>query len=89
MVRRNCCDIIVKMMVHIPSDQEEFIKDLQWNYDDASYKPIEETLQWERTSKTLQKHIPSPNEEWEYLVLSEFTTMSVDEIKEMINNSIS
>ena len=38
---------------------DELIKDLQWNFDDAGYKAPEETLQWERTMKTLEKHIPT------------------------------
>ena len=63
MERRNCCFIISQMMEKIPVEKIDFIKDLKWNFEDASYKAPEETLQWERTMKTLMKHIPKPQEE--------------------------
>ena len=51
MERRNCQAIIKQMMEKIPSDKTDFIKDLEWNFEDAGYKAPEETLQWERTMK--------------------------------------
>lgn len=87
MKRRNCQQIIMQMMEKIPSDNIEFIKDLQWNFEDASYKAPEETLQWHRTMKTLQKHIPKPKEDWEFEVLSIFTTKSVEKLKLDLLNS--
>jgi hypothetical protein len=78
---RNCCQIISQMIEKIPTDKTDFIKDLQWNYEDASYKAPEETLQWYRTQSTLIKHIPKPGEDWEFEVLSIFTTQSVDDIR--------
>ena len=60
MTPRNCPQIIKQMIEKIPSDKTEFIKDLEWNYEDASYKAPEEILQWERTQETLIKHIPKP-----------------------------
>ena len=73
------------MLEKVPTEKTDFIKDLKWNYEDASYKAPEETLQWERTMNTLQKHIPIPKEEWEYDVLSIFTTKSIDELKILFN----
>jgi len=84
MERRNCQAIIKQMMEKIPSDKTEFIKDLEWNFEDAGYKAPEETLQWERTMKTLQKHIPDPSADWEFEVLSIFTTHSIDDLKAMV-----
>lgn len=81
MNRRNCQEVIAKMMEKIPSDKTDFIKDLQWNFEDAGYKAPEETLQWERTMQTLQKHIPKPITDWEFELLSIFTTRSIDELK--------
>lgn len=81
MERRNCCEVIRKMIEKIPEEQLEFIKALQWNYEDASYKAPEETLQWTRTMQTLQEHIPNPQQDWEYEILSIFTTKSVDQLK--------
>jgi len=73
------------MIELIPEEKTELIKDLQWNYEDAGYKAPEETLQWERTSATLQKHIPKPSIEWEFEVLVIFTGKSMEEILSMIN----
>ena len=81
MIRRNCCLVIQEMLHKIPLDKTELIKDLEWNLDDASYKAPEDTLQWVRTQQTLIKHIPEPSEDWEYEVISIFTTLSIEEIK--------
>jgi hypothetical protein len=88
MERRNCCEVIAKMLEKIPEEKIELIKDLKWNYDDANYKAPEETLQWQRTMETLMKHIPAPTEDWEFKVLSIFTTKSIEEIKEMFKNKV-
>jgi len=85
---RNCCEIIRQMIEKIPTDKTEFIKDLQWNYEDASYKAPEETLQWHRTQSTLIKHITKPSEDWEFEVLSIFSTIPVDDIRMEVQNAI-
>ena len=82
---RNCCNVITTMIEKIPESKTDFIKDLMWNYEDATFKAPEETLQWERTMETLIKHIPKPKENWEYDVLSIFTTKSIDELKILFN----
>jgi len=82
---RNCCNVITTMIEKIPESKTDFIKDLMWNYNDAAYKAPEETLQWDRTMVTLIKHIPEPKENWEYDVLSIFTTKSIDELKILFN----
>lgn len=71
------------MLEKVPADKTELIKDLEWNYEDASYKAPEETLQWNRTMQTLMKHIPEPKAEWEFEILSIFTTKTVDELKSL------
>lgn len=82
MQRRDCSEVISKMLEKIPTDKVELIKDLEWNKEDAKYKAPEETLQWKRTMETLQKHIPPPpTEDWQFEVLSIFTTKSVEELK--------
>lgn len=85
---RNCCEIIRQMIEKIPTDKTEFIKDLQWNYEDASYKAPEETLQWRRTQSTLIKHIAKPSEDWEFEVLSIFSTIPIDDIRREVQNAI-
>jgi len=81
MKRRDCCQVISKMIEKIPEDKTELLKDLNWNLEDASYKAPEETLQWERTQNTLIKHFPEPKEDWEFELLSIFTTVSVEDLK--------
>jgi len=84
---RNCCEVINQMLAFIPSDKTEFIKDLQQNHYDASFNAPEDALQWHRTMRTLLKHIPIEKnnlekDDWEFEVLSIFTTKSIDELKE-------
>ena len=81
MNRRDCQEVILKMIKKIPHDKIDFIKDLQWNFEDAGYKAPGEVLQWHRTMETLQKHIPKPIAKWEFKVLSIFTTRTMNEQK--------
>ncbi len=81
MERRNCQEVISKMLKLIPEEKTEFIKDLKWNFEDAVCKAPEEILQWARTMQTLQEHIPNPSQDWEWEVLSIFTTKKVEELK--------
>ena len=76
------------MIDRIPADKKDFIKDLQWNYEDATYKAPEETLQWDRTQSTLIEHIPNPSEDWEFEVLSIFTTKSVEDLRIAFKNTL-
>ncbi len=85
MIPRDCCEVIKSMLSKIPVEKSELINDLNWNYEDAKYKAPEETLQWIRTQHTLNKHIIIPIEIWEFEILSIFTTLSIDKLKEMIN----
>lgn len=87
MKRRNCYEVINQMIAKIPKTKTELLKDLQWNYEDAIYKPPEQIIQWNRTQYTLIKHIPKPKEDWEFEVLSIFTTKTVKELKEVFNNT--
>tara|TARA_R110000822_G_scaffold25937_14_gene78494 strand:+ start:439 stop:762 length:324 start_codon:yes stop_codon:yes gene_type:complete len=85
-VPRNCGYVITQMLTKIPKskDTTELIEALEWNRDDASYKAPEETLQWQRTTQTLMKYIPDPSEDWQFEVLSIFTTRTVDEVKKIV-----
>ncbi len=86
MVRRNCVEVIKLMLKEIPLIEENFnfIYNLKWNLNDASYKAPEQDIQWIRTSETLQKFIPNPNLDWHFQVLSIFTTKTINELKEII-----
>ena len=87
MKRRNCCQVIAEMLEKVPTEKTELIKDLEWNFEDASYKAPEETLQWQRTQQTLIKHLPEPKEQWEFEVLSIFTTQSIDDLKSKVSKN--
>ena len=88
MERRIYIDVIRQMLGKIPIDKTEFIKDLEWNLEDAKYKAPEENLQWIRTHTTLIEHIPTPKEDWEFEVISIFTTLTIDHLKAMYNLKI-
>lgn len=81
MNRRDCFQVISEMIAKVPEDKTELIKDLEWNLEDASYKAPEETLQWERTQQTLIRHFDNPKEDWEFEVISIFTTRPVEELR--------
>ena len=82
MERRDCCEVITKMLNTIPEEKNELIKDLHFNFENAGY----ETMQWQRTIQTLTKHIPIPTEDWEFMAVSILTTQSVEKIKEIFKN---
>ena len=81
MERRNCQEVIIKMLEKVPADKTKLIKELNWNFEDAGYKAPEETIQWNRTMETLQNNLPNPVEDWEFEVLSIFTTRSVEDLR--------
>lgn len=85
--RRNCCEVIEKMIETLPLGKRDFREDLEWNYEDAFYKAPEENIQWRRTQETLIKHIPNPTQDWEFEILSIFTTLSVEELKKTVKEN--
>ena len=81
-MKRECAEVIKQMLEIVPKENQPLIDDLMWYYNDASYKAPEDIIQWERTSDTLKKHMVNPKEDWEFQVLSIFSTVSFEEIKE-------
>ena len=88
MNRRDCSTVITEMLAKIPKsrDNVDFIEALDYNREDANYKAPEETIQWERTQQTLIKYIPIPKEDWQFEVLSIFTTQPIEAIKSAVAN---
>lgn len=84
MQRRNCCGVIAQMIAIIPVENVEFIQSLEKDFESASYKAPEDTVQWDRVSETLYEYLPEPKEDWEFEVLSIFTTHPIEAIKKMI-----
>lgn len=85
MERRNCCEVINKMLEKIPHEKIDLIEDLKLNYDDACFKAPEETIQWHRTQQTLIKHISKPIDDWHFEILSIFTTQPIGELKRFLS----
>lgn len=81
MERRDCSKVIREIISKIPEDKKEFIKDLEWNYNDSIYKAPEEVIQWSRTYDTICRHIPTPREDWEFEVLSVWSCIPINEIR--------
>jgi hypothetical protein len=83
MKRRNCIDVITKIIDFIPETEQDFITALKFNQEDAAYKAPEETIQWYRTADTLDTYIPFPKEDWHFEVLSIFMVKEINELREM------
>lgn len=81
--RRDCGTIIKQMLNHIPMSESVLREELEWNLNDAQYKAPEETIQWERTSETLNRHIKEPIKNWEFEVCSIFSTVPVEKLREI------
>ena len=77
---RHCWDVIERMLKIVPQSETELIKALNFNLDYAAYKAPEETIQWKRTSKTLQKYIKTPVKEWEIRVLAIYLNLNEEEM---------
>ena len=75
---RNCAAVITEMLTKVPKtkDNVDLIEALGWNREDARHKAPEETIQWHRTQQTLVEYIPIAKENWQFEVLSIFTTLS-------------
>lgn len=84
MERRDCQKVITAMLAEIPGSKTELIKALGENFIDASFKAPEENLQWHRTMKTLEKHIPALAQDWQFRVLSIFTMRPVEELRRVV-----
>jgi len=81
MERRDCCQVIIDMLNEIPDSEIEIIEALKINYEDAFFKAPELNIQWIQTSETLQNYIPLPKKEWEFKILSIFSTIPIEDIK--------
>ena len=83
---RNCCDVIKEMISKVPEDKTNLLIRLNKNLEKAAYKAPEETVQWVEVQDTLIEFMKKPTEDWEFEVLSVFTTKSVSELREIVLN---
>lgn len=83
---RNLEDVIEEMIKEIPSSEQRFINQLKDNQTSVNFSAPELLgMWWDEVHGTLCSHIPEiPNEEWQFKVLSIFSTKSVEELKEIL-----
>jgi len=84
MADREITDVVDQIKTLVPQDKIEFIGRLDWVYQDACCRPPEDRRRsWEYLQQCLLKFIGLyPNEDWQFQVLSVFSTVTVEEIKE-------
>ncbi len=83
MSNRNIVDVLDEMIKVVKTDQANLISTLNSIRSSASYSSPEMLAQrWGELSMTLQNHIPVPKEEWEFDILSIFSTVPKQTIKE-------
>ena len=83
---RNINIVISDIIRKIPTDQKDLIEELEKVLIfDMTYQPPESTIQWELTHSALTSYIAIPTEEWQYEVLSIFSTKPVEELQKSFN----
>jgi len=82
-MNRNLVNIIQQMIDEIPITEQDFINSLKDNQNSVSYAAPElMSMWWNEVVDTLWDFIPeTPTEEWQFKVLSIFSTKTVDELK--------
>lgn len=83
MGKRDYSNVVSKMIESLPHGQRELIENLQWDLATTHYRDgaAEKRKLWVNTSKTLIKHIPTPEKNWQWKVISIFTGKTVNELK--------
>ena len=82
---RNLVNVIDAMIKNIPENEVDLIKELERiKSDQIQWTAPESMVRWEEVSYVLQDSLynPKPKEEWEFQVLSIWSTKSIEEIKE-------
>jgi len=81
---RNFTEVLTKMISFIPSDKKELLERMAWHIEDGHYKAPELGTHWNSVGKSLQEFFPLPKEDWEFEVLSEWTTLSIEQLKQQV-----
>lgn len=80
---RNLINVIDDMLDVVPKHNTELIEELERIKHDQIYRTAPESMvRWEEVSYVLMDYIPIPKEEWEFKVLSIWSTKSIEELKE-------
>ena len=85
-MNRNLSNIIQQMIDEIPFDEQDFINNLKDNQSSVScVAPELISMWWNEIHETLWNFIPEkPNKEWQFKILSIFSTKTVEELKEIL-----
>ena len=85
-MNRNLVNIIQQMIDEIPITEQDFINSLKDNQNSVSYAAPElMSMWWNEVHETLWYFIPEkPNKEWQFKILSIFSTKTVEELKEIL-----
>ncbi len=81
---RNLVNVINEMVENIPESEIDLIKELERIKSDyIQWTAPESMVRWEEVSYTLQDYLynPKPTKEWQFKVLSIWSTKSIEEIK--------
>jgi hypothetical protein len=85
---RNLVTLIDEMLAEIPSKEKYLIESLKDIQDSQRCRAPEDMLGWTMVSEELQNlNLKPESENWKYKICSIFSTMTVEEIKEHINNN--
>lgn len=84
---RKCNDVIKQMLHKIPESEAPLIEALtDVTQFDMSYQPPESVIQFEIVQDILADFIPQPTEDWEFEILSIFTTLSIEDLRKLVTN---
>lgn len=78
---RNIQVVIKEMINEIPNKEKNFIYSLERISNDSLYKAPEDNSSWTLVSQLLNSIILGEPNDWQFKVLSIFTTKSIDELK--------
>lgn len=81
---RNIISVIEEIKDEIPFNNYDFHEIIDWLINDVSYKAPEQRLEcWFKFSEIISRHIPPPpKEDWHFKVLSIFSDMPEEDIRE-------
>ena len=82
---RNLDEVIVEMLTEIPESEQDLIIELRDNLSSVVYAAPELiSMWWQEVYSTLWGHMPEhPTEEWQYKILSIYSTKSMDELRKI------
>ena len=82
---RNLVNVINEMVENIPESEIDLIKELERiKSDQIQWTAPESMVRWEEVSYALQDYLynPKPTKEWQFKILSIWSTKSIEEVKE-------